>query len=83
MDIPIVERMLSALLVQLVRTEGIDPDDIVEAAERLERAGDEDAAHALRCIVVEAAAPEPSDWAAEKRRNRFHVIDGASGNSDD
>lgn len=73
------ERMLSAFLAQMIRAEAIDPDDIAEAAERLDKAGDEEAAHALRCIIVEASAPDQSDWQAEQRRNRFRVVDGPEG----
>ena len=71
--------MLSAFLAQMIRAEAIDPDDIAEAAERLDKAGDEEAGHALRCIIVEAATPDPSDWRAEQRRNRFRVVDGPEG----
>ncbi|MEJ7933493.1 hypothetical protein WG907_04375 [Sphingobium sp. AN558] len=79
MDTPLSERMLRAFLAQMIRTEAIDPDDIADAADRLDKAGDEEAAHAMRCIIIEANAPEISDWQAEQRRNRFHVIDGPEG----
>jgi len=79
MDTPLAERMLSAFLAQMIRAEAIDPDDLAEAAERLEQSGDGEAAHAMRCIIVEASAPEQSDWQAEQRRNRFHVVEGPEG----
>jgi hypothetical protein len=66
--------MLRALLVQLIRSDAIDSEDILEAADQLERDGDEDAAHALRCIPIAADAPSQSDWKAEQHRNRFRVI---------
>lgn len=83
MDTPLAERMLTAFLEQMIRTEAVDPDDISEAADRLDLAGDEEAAHALRCIIVKAAAPDQSEWEAERARARFHVIDGNGGKSED
>ncbi len=82
MDIPLAERMLSAFLLQMIRAEAVDPDDIAEAADRLERDGDEEAAHAMRCLIVEAATPELSDWEADRARARFHVIDGNGGKTE-
>ncbi|MEN6451677.1 MAG: hypothetical protein ABFC96_14390, partial [Thermoguttaceae bacterium] len=58
------ERMLSAFLVQMIKAEAVDPDDIAEAADTLEGQGDEEAAHAMRCIILAAASPSPSDWQA-------------------
>jgi hypothetical protein len=74
MDQPLSDRMLRALLVQLLKTEALDPDDINVAADRLALAGDEEAAHAMRCLIVESMAPDPSDWEADRRRARFHVV---------
>jgi len=76
MDMPLAERLLRAFLMQMMRAEAIDPDDIAEAADRLERDGDEEAAHAMRCLIIEAAAPDLSDWSADRARARFHSIDG-------
>ena len=76
MDAPLAERMLRAFLTQMIRIEAVDPDDIAEAADRLEREGDEEAAHALKALIVEAASPELSDWNADRARARFHTIDG-------
>lgn len=81
MDIPLSERMLKAFLVQMMRADAVDPDDISEAADRLERDGDEEAAHAMRCLIVESMAPEQSDWEADRARARFRAIEG--GKSDD
>lgn len=78
MDTPLAERMLRAFLTQMIRAEAVDPDDIVEAADRLEREGDEEAAHALKLLIVEASAPDLSDWNAERARARFHVVEGES-----
>jgi hypothetical protein len=82
MDAPLAERMLRAFLTQMIRSEAVDPDDIIEAADRLSRDGDEEAAHALKALVVEAAAPNLSDWNADRARARFHVVDGNGGNPD-
>jgi len=79
MDEPLAERMLRAFLTQMIRTEAVDPDDISEAADRLEREGDEEAAHALRCLILQASAPDASDWAAERARARFHVVGSGDG----
>jgi len=83
MDIPLSERMLNALLVQMLRSEAIDPDDIADAAESLDKAGDQEAAHGLRCLLLEASASEPSGWHAYRARNRFRVIDGNGGKASD
>ncbi len=74
MDQPLSERMLRALLIQLLKSEAIDPDDIGDAAERLAKHGDDEAAHALRCVILESLAPEQSDWDADQRRSRFRVV---------
>jgi len=30
----------------------------------------------MRCLIIEAAAPDLSDWSADRARARFHSIDG-------
>ncbi|BAK66889.1 hypothetical protein SLG_22140 [Sphingobium sp. SYK-6] len=79
MDQPLAERMLRALLIQLLKSEAIDPDDIDAAADRLAADGDGEAAHEMRCLIVESMAPEQSDWEADQRRSRFRVVDGDDG----
>lgn len=79
MDTPLAERMLRAFLKQMIKTEAVDPDDVVEIVEALQKAGDEEAAHAMAALIVEANAPDQSDWEAERRRNRFHVIQADDG----
>jgi len=79
MDQPLAERMLRAFLKQMIKTEAVDPDDMVEIVEALHREGDEDAAHAMAALIVEANAPDQSDWEAERARARFHVIQGNDG----
>lgn len=73
------ERMLRAFLIQMIRSEAVDPDDLIEAAEALDKEGDEEAAHAMRCIPLAAAAPDTSDWQADQRRARFRVIEPEGG----
>ena len=79
MNSPLSERMLRAFLKQMIKTEAVDPDDMVEIVEALHREGDEDAAHAMAALIVEANAPDQSDWEAERARARFHVIQGNDG----
>lgn len=79
MDQPLAERMLRAFLVQMLKTEAVHEDDMIEVVEALQKAGDEEAAHAMAALIVEANAPDQSDWEAERRRNRFHVIQSDDG----
>ena len=83
MDQPLSERMLRAFLKQMIRAEAVDPDDLLEASDDLDRAGDAEAAHAMRAIIVEANAPDLSDWEADKRRGRFHVVASNDGKPQD
>lgn len=76
MDQPLAERVLFAFLTHMMRADAIDPADISDAADRLERDGDTEAAHAMRCMIVQASTPEQSDWEADRARARFHAIDG-------
>jgi hypothetical protein len=71
----ISERMLGAFLIQMMRTGAVDETDIAEAAEALDAKGDEDAAHAMRCLILRANETPDSEWQAQQRRDRFRVID--------
>lgn len=75
-DQPLAERMLRAFLKQMIRTEAVDQDDMIEVVEALQRAGDEEASHAMAAIIVEANAPDTSEWEAARARAKFRVIDG-------
>jgi hypothetical protein len=71
------EDLVMALGAALVRKGVLDADDIIEAAERAAKAGGENAdavAHALNCMVIEAEAPDPSDWQAEQRRKQIRLV---------
>jgi hypothetical protein len=81
MDIPVSERIVGALITQMIRSGMIPDDDVIAAADALEESGDEDAARVMRAMILYAHAPSQTDWEAERRRNRFHVHDG--GKSDD
>lgn len=73
---PIVERMFAAFLTQMMEAGAVDQDDIVAAADKLDDAGDGEAAHALRHIVFEAIAPCASERIADSARARFQTIEG-------
>lgn len=79
MDTPLAERMLRAFLKQMIRTDAVAEDDMVEVVEALHKAGDPEAAHAMAALILEANAPDQSDWEAERARARFHVIGGNDG----
>jgi hypothetical protein len=73
-----VESITLALIARLVQTGGLDPDDIEAIAESL---GD-DAAHLVRCCVLDAMAPSQSEWDADKARARFTAISGGKDTPD-
>lgn len=75
MEQPLSERAIFALIRQLIRSDAIDTDDVVAAADELTARGDDSAAFALKALIVESSAPRTSDWQADKRRARFRVID--------
>lgn len=77
---PISDRVLLALIRQLIRSDAIDTDDIIAAADDLKARGDDDAAFVLMATIVEAHAPSQSDWEAERRRGRFRVVETRDGN---
>lgn len=67
---PIAEDLVLAVTTALIRKGLLDESDIEAICVGLS----EDAAHAVRCCVVEAAAPKESDWRAERARERFRVV---------
>jgi hypothetical protein len=76
-DDSIAEDLVMALGAALVRKGVLDADDIIEAAERAGKTGNENAdavAHALNCILIAAEAPDPADWQAQQRRAQMHVV---------
>lgn len=74
---PLAEELFTALAAGLIRKGLLDESDIEAMCAGLT----EDAAHQLRCCLIEAAAPTQSEWAAEQARRGFRVIrnDGGAG----
>lgn len=58
------------ITVQLIRNGTFDHADAEEVARRLDDEGQDDAAHAVRAAVIEAAGEQPAD---ERRRNMVLV----------
>lgn len=76
MEIPLTERVMNALVVQLIKSGVIDPDDVIEAADGLDEGGDTDAGHALRCLLLYASAAADDESPAVRARARFQSIEG-------
>lgn len=79
-DVPpsVGEAMAAALAKALIRKEVLDEADIAAAAADLDQQGgetNEAAAHILRCTVIEAFETPQSEWAAERARKRFRVVE--------
>lgn len=74
---------LRTLLVELLRREAIPLEAVENAAEDCDAAGNEQAAHELRCLLVRSKCSRPSEWVrsrsdkrAEERRALIRPIDG-------
>jgi hypothetical protein len=65
------EKLIMALGEALVRKGVLDPDDLIEAAERTD---DADVAHLLSCMILQAEAPDVSDWQADQRRKQIRLV---------
>ena len=70
--------LVLALIRRLHGEGALDDSDLAAIADEVDSAREEDAeaAHQVRCIGIEAAAPSQSDWKAERARSRFRVIEG-------
>lgn len=77
----LAERMLRAVLVQLLKSGKIDESDLFEAADALEGDGDGEAAYQLRILPVEAAATPQSEWVAEQRRSTMRIVPNGGNDS--
>jgi hypothetical protein len=82
------ERILRALVVQMLRSGAIDEDDVAKASEELEAQNDPEAADSLRCMIIRASAPTQSEWIAENRRKSIrertaHIAKQADGGKAD
>lgn len=82
MDVPVSERVVMALITQMIRSNIVPTNDVMAAADALEEDGDEEAARVMRATILYAHAPSQSEWEAERARARFHVIEGDDGKSD-
>lgn len=58
-------------MIQLIRAGKLDVDDVIEAASSLEASGDADAARALNCLPLYAAARPQSEIDADWRRRQI------------
>lgn len=58
-------------MVQLIRTGKMDIDDVFAAASSLDAAGDDEAARALNCLPLYAAARPQSEIDADWRRRQI------------
>jgi hypothetical protein len=78
----LVEDMLSAIVVKLVRKGVLSRDDLLEISDGFRKqalatmdADDkyrlEELAHTANCLILEADEPEGSDWQADPARSRF------------
>jgi len=68
----LAEELVMALLVQMIRKGLVDEDDIEAMVQGLS----DEAGHMASCAIVEAAAPQASEWKADQARARFHVVKG-------
>lgn len=80
-EVPVSERIVAALLTQMIRSHMIPVNDVIAAADELDEGGDETAARVMRAMILEAQAPTHAEWEVERRRNRFETIKG--GKSDE
>jgi hypothetical protein len=74
------EVLARALISHLVRRGDLEQAEISEIADKLDGAGEGDAAHLCRLAFVEAHAPSQSEWEAERRRARMRVVPSDGGN---
>ena len=70
----LTERMMRALLIEMIRSEAIPARDVEAAIVRLDKDGDKEASHALSCILMRSIFPDESEMTAQHRRDRFRVV---------
>jgi hypothetical protein len=63
-----------ALIRHLCRDGSLDGAGIDQIAADLDADGLSDEAHAVRCQMLQAAAPSQSEWEAERRRSRMGLV---------
>lgn len=64
------EHVLTAVLVQMIRSGTLAPDDL----ERITQDLDDDGRAFIDAMIVKAAAPSQSEWEAGRRRARFSIV---------
>jgi len=67
---------MRAFIEQMIRTGVVDQDDTNDTADHLDRTGDSDAAHELRCIILDAMTSDPADYGPCADKPRLVGIDG-------
>lgn len=72
------EDAIVALFTQMIRSGIIDDDTVMDAVEDMEAAGKPMAAHQLRCLLIEAAAPSQVERRRTAMRARLKPIDGGN-----
>lgn len=77
------ERILRALVIQMLRSGTLPQSDIEAAADEAEAEGDDETSHNLRCLLIRASAPRQSEWEAERRRARMRLVPTDGGNPTD
>lgn len=70
--VTIAEELATALIVRLMRLGVITDKDVLEMTAGLS----EEAQHMANALIIEAMAPQDSDWKADRARARFRVIEG-------
>ena len=67
----ISERMLHALVVQLIAAGKIDADDVYAAADYLEKHGDDEGSRTLSAMPLYVGAQTPAEFEADYRRRQM------------
>lgn len=65
------EELAAALIVHMLRTGALSDDDVIAMAAGLS----DEARDVANSLIIEAVAPSDSEWAAERARKRFRVVD--------
>jgi hypothetical protein len=66
--------LLTAFIVMLYRKGVIDAADMTALADEFGVKGDDEKAHLVNCLIVEAEAPAQADWQAEQARKRLRIV---------
>jgi len=72
------EDAIVALFTLMIRNGIIDDDTVIDAVEDMEAVGKPMAAHQLRCLLIEAAAPSHAERRQLAVRASLKAIDGGN-----